>query len=89
MSDAPKFEMLPPEPGQDPNLLLGRITNISPAMFSGRTAGEIRTIGVTSIDLKVPDCAVLKRQQDGRMAFEWVEVDLMLSPIDAKLSGQE
>lgn len=46
------------------------------ACFHGKSAGEIRALGVTGLDPQVPDCATL-----GSGGFEWIEVDVTMTPI--------
>lgn len=62
------------------------IKNVPPEWFVGLSAGEMRRRGIGPIPANVPDCATLKHQKDGRVAFEWVELDFILTPTGPELS---
>lgn len=77
----PRVEALPPEPGDDPTVFRGRITGIPSAWFLDKSAAEMRALGMT-VAPSVPDCATLKLQENGLIAFDWIEVGFTLTPID-------
>ena len=51
-------------------MIRGKI-RFEPGDLSGKSAAELRNIGVTGIPDDVPDCAVISGETG---AFEWVEV---------------
>lgn len=73
----PVVTMLPLEPGDDPSGVRVSISRIPLEWFMGKAAGELRAAGF-KIDPTVPDCATVKRRENGLVGFDWVEVSFTI-----------
>jgi hypothetical protein len=51
---------------------------LNPEFFDGRSAGELRSIGMEVAEL-VPDCAVCSATPDGGCVFSWVDLSFELN----------
>lgn len=75
------------EPSDDPNTLKAKVYMPS-SWFVGKSAGELRKLGIKTLRPEVPDCAVMKRIENGNLVFEWIEVDLTLAPKPSDTKGE-
>lgn len=66
-----------------PAISLGRNENgpvlmLDLRVFVGRTAGEMRAAGL-AVGKSIPDCAVIRIQEGGGTAYEWIKVDAAIN----------